>query len=40
MKRDKKKIYKKKSQPDPVAFKDLKRQEKFLSIIEWESYLG
>jgi len=29
MKRDKKKIYKKKSQPDPVAFKDLKRQEKF-----------
>lgn len=29
MKRDKKKIYKKKSQPDHVAFKDLKKQEKF-----------
>ena len=29
MKRDKKKLYKKKSQPDPVAFKDLKKQEKF-----------
>ena len=29
MKRDKKKIYKKKSPPDPVAFKDLKKQEKF-----------
>ena len=29
MKRDKKKIYKKKSQQDPVAFKDLKKQEKF-----------
>ena len=29
MKRDKKKIYKKKSQPDPIVFKDLKKQEKF-----------
>ncbi len=29
MKKDKKKIYKKKSQPDPVVFKDLKKQEKF-----------
>ena len=29
MKRDKKKIYKKKSHPDPVAFKGLKKQEKF-----------
>mgnify|MGYP003580622426 CR=1 FL=1 len=29
MKKDKKKIYKKRSQSDPVVFKDLKRQEKF-----------
>src|SRR5687767_10786654 len=29
MKKDKKKIYKKKPHPDPVAFKDLKKQEKF-----------
>ena len=29
MKRDKKKISKKRSQPDPVAFKDLIKQEKF-----------
>ena len=29
MKRDKKKIHKKRSQPDPVAFKELKKQEKF-----------
>ena len=29
MKKDKKKIYKKKSQSDPVVFRDLKRQEKF-----------
>jgi len=29
MKKDKKKIYKKKSQSDPVVLKDLKRQEKF-----------
>jgi len=29
MKRDKKKIYKKKSQPDPIVFKDQKKQEKF-----------
>ena len=29
MKKDKKKIYKKTAPPDPVAFKDLKKQEKF-----------